>query len=511
MALPDLRLRKDIWAHFPVNVDSLGRGANGADRHCVEWHNQKVRQIAQAEGKSPEQVKKDLLPRLIGSLSASRAWAVEAPEPGSKCVAVIAMRFAPANTRKVNRVGNNATRKNNARKANKPNLEWRRSANKNKNKNKTHKAKSSSKNAKNAKNAKNNTTKKAPKNLSDLTGDALQKKAMAILNKMSDATFDRLAAEFASLHPKTESDRDRLVKVLVDIGMDQQAYHPLLIRLLHVLEAKDKPLVEAVVAKIVERCMEEPVFAKMEVASEESNASPNKNIEEKVLLQKRFFRATTLFTGFLYRDGFLAWSDFSKILQQLASVVFETDPAEIDYRVYDASAQGLLYLLIRGGARMKAEESATFAQMVANVAKLAKEAKRGLVRNDATEFLEAVENNFLIKPGMTWTIGAPTTDIKKKTPKAEPAKPKEAGLGADISELWRRFPLDVKQVGDHYQIRFHNKKLQERYQKESGKYRSAEDMKDALTRQIMRLVDNSDHWKQGPAIPGTLITLESRR
>jgi hypothetical protein len=491
--VPDLRLRKDIWAHFPVNVDSLGRGTNGVDRHCIEWHNLKIRQIAQAEGKTPDQVKKELLPRLIGALSASRAWTVEAPEPGSKCIAVIAMRFLPANTRKNtvgNRVGNNGTRKANTKANIKP-LEWRRSTNKNKTR------KSANKNTKN--------TKKAPKNLSDLTGDALQKKAMAILNKMSDATFDRLAAEFASLQPKTESDKDRLVQVLVEIAMDQQAYHPLLIRLLHVLEAKDKSLVSAVVAKVVSRCEEEPVFAKMEVEAEE--ASPNKNIEEKVLLQKRFFRATTLFTGFLYRDGFLAWSAFSKILQQFASVVFETDPAEIDYRIYDATAQGLLYLLIRGGARMKVEEPATFARMVKDVERLAKEAKRGLVRSDATEFLEAVQHNFLIKPNMTWTVGAPTVDIKKKTPVKEV---KEVGLGADVSELWRRFPLDVKQVGSDYHVRFHNKKLQERYQKESGKYRSVEDLKDALSRQIMRLVEHSEHWKQGPAIPGVFVTLQKR-
>ncbi len=502
MALPDLRLRKDIWAHFPVNVDSMGRGANGSDRHCVEWHNLKVRQIAQAEGKSPDQVKKELLPRLIGALSASRAWTVEAPEPGSKCVAVIAMRFAPANTRKANHVGNNATR-NATRKANKtnkpkPNLEWRRSPNKaNKtNKNKPHKAS----------NKKNNATKKAPKNLSDLTGEALGKKAMAILNKLSDATFDRLAAEFASLQPKTASDRDLLVQVLVDIAMDQQAYHPLLIRLLHVLDAKDKSLVEAVVAKIVARCMEEPVFAKMEVAAEEGNGSPNKNIDAKVLLQKRFFRATTLMTGFLYRDGLLAWSEFSKVLQQFASVVFETDPAELDYRVYDASAQALLYLLIRGGARMQVDESTAFAQMLVNVEKLSKEAKRGLVRNDALEFLDAVKNNFLIKPNMTWTVGAPTTDIKKKTP----AKPKEAGLGEDISELWRRFPLDVKQEGSMYIVRFHNKKLQERYQKDSSKFKTAEDLKTFLGRQIERLVDNSEHWKRGPAMPGVFLTVQRR-
>lgn len=500
MVLPDLRLRKDIWAHFPVNVDSMGRGANGADRHCIEWHNQKVRQIAQAEGKTPDQVKKELLPRLVGALSASRAWVVEAPEPGSKCVAVIAMRFAPANTRKANHVGNNAahnaTRKNKAN--NKPNLEWRR--------NKTNKANRENKPAK-ASNKRNNATKKAPKNLSDLTGDALQKKAMAILNKMSDTTFDRLAAEFASLQPKTASDFDRLVQVIVEISMDQQAYHPLLIRLLHVLEATNRPMVEAIVQKLVVRCMEEPVFAKMEVATEEGNASPNKNIDEKVRLQKRFFRATTLMTGFLYRDGLLTWSEFSKVLQQFASIVFETDPAEFDYRVYDANAQALLYLLIRGGARMQAEEAATFTQMMTNVEKLSKEAKRGLVRNDALEFLDAVKNNFRIKPNMTWTIGAPTSDIKKKTP--VPEKPKEAGLGEDISELWRRFPLDVKQEGSTYIVRFHNKKLQERYQKD-GKFKSAEDLKAALGRQIERLVDNSDHWKRGPAMPGVFITVQKK-
>jgi hypothetical protein len=379
------------------------------------------------------------------------------------------------------------------------------------------KSKSPNKTAKTAKAAKaaNNATRKAPKNHSALAGDAMIRKARGILNLMSEATVDRLSHEFATLAPKTIGETEELFQVLSEIALDQQAYHPLIIHLLHVLDARHeaKPYAEkpskVVGDRVIARAMEEPLFAKMEVTAEEEN-SPAKNLDEKVRLQKRFFRSVMLFSGFLYRDGFLTWTAYKPLLRQFASMALETDPAELDYRIYDGYAQGLMYTLIRAGARMVAEggeAAATFQSILVGIDKLSKEAKRGFVRSDALEFLESATHGFKIKAGMTWTIGAPLSDVRVKHAKAAPAPAQVPGLGADIGELWRRFPLDVKQEGAMYVVRFHNKKLRERYEKESGKYRTVGDLEAVLARHIIQLVDTSAFWKRGPAIPGTLVTI----
>lgn len=512
MPTPVLKLRKDIWAHFPVNVDSMGRGVNGADRHCVEWHNGKVRQMAREAGKSDAEMRAELLPKLLHALTKSTAWTVEAPPPGSKCVAVLAMKFLPRNNTRRNNRANEFRRWNQTRK-NSPNgnKEKPKSANKAKT------AKAANKGAKAAK-ATNNTTKKAPKNHSGLAGDAMIRKARAILNLMSAATVDRLSHEFATLAPKTFGETEELFLVISEIAMDQQAYHPLIIHLLHVLDARhtEKPYAEKpskmVADRILARAMEEPLFAKMEVAAEEEN-SPAKNLEEKVRLQKRFFRSVMLFSGFLYRDGFLTWASYKPLVRHFASMTLEVDPAELDYRVFDGYAQGLMYTLIRAGARMVAEggeAAATFQSLLGGIERLSKEAKRGFVRTDALEFLESAADGFKIKAGMTWTVGAPLSDVrvKKESPRdPAPVATAPTGLGADVAELWRRFPLDVKQEGAVHVVRFHNKKLRERYEKESGKYRTIGDLEAVLARHILQLVDASAFWKRGPAVPGTLVTI----
>jgi hypothetical protein len=247
----------------------------------------------------------------------------------------------------------------------------------------------------------------------------------------------------------------------------------------------------------------------------ENVATPNKNLDEKVALQKRFFRSVMLFTGFLYRDGLMPWTSYKRLLRHLAAWVFETATGDLDYRVFDGYAQGLMYSLIRAGARMVAEggeAAAMFASLAEGIGRLSVEAKRGYIRTDAKEFLASAEAGFKIKPGMTWTIGAPLTDVhaKAKSPAAAPVAP-AVYLGADIAELWRRFPLDVKQDGPMYIVRFHNKKLRERFEKEpAGKYRTAANLESTLTKHILGLVDNSVLWKRGPVVAGTLVTVVKR-
>ncbi len=511
---PVLKLRKDIWSHFPVNVDSMGRGANGADRYCVEWHNMKVRQMAKDAGKTEGDMKATLLPQLLHALAKSPAWKVEAPPPGSKCVAIIVMQFARANnTRKSPPKANNTHRRFNGLKNNVSRKKSKSPA-------------SATRKRSPTPNKAVNATRRAPKNHSALSGEAMIKKARGILNLMSAATVDRLSAEFATLSPKTVGESEALLHVVYEIALDQQAYHPLVIHLLHVLDSQhaSRPYHEKPSAfvgeRMVARAMEEPLFAKMEVAAEMENAPTNKNADDKIALQKRFFRSVMLFTGFMYRDALMPWTSYKRLLRHLANWVFETAASDLDYRVFDGYAQGLMYSLIRAGARMVAEggaAAALFASLAEGISRLSVEAKRGYIRTDAKEFLASAEAGFKIKPGMTWTIGAPLTDVrvKAKSPAAAaPAVPAAAapqGLGADIAELWRRFPLDVKQEGSMYIVRFHNKKLRERFEKEpAGKYRTAANLESTLAKHILGLVDNSAHWKRGPVVAGTLVTVVKR-
>jgi hypothetical protein len=50
MTTPVLVRREDIWRYFPVNSVQLGRGANGADRHGIEWHRKKLMDLAYERG-----------------------------------------------------------------------------------------------------------------------------------------------------------------------------------------------------------------------------------------------------------------------------------------------------------------------------------------------------------------------------------------------------------------------------------------------------------------------------
>lgn len=495
MPTPVLQRREDIWNNFPVIANPMGRGANGADRHCVEWHNTKVRTMARDQGKTEAQMKAEVLAQMLRALAASSAWTVEAPAPGSKCVAVIAMKFKPRN-RNTRKNGKGAVKNVGTRR-------WNRSASP-----KPAAAAKGNRKATPNKTNKPNTTRKA-KNHSDLSGEAMLRKAKAILNIMSKDTVERLSIEFATLTPKTVGEFEDLIKVITEIAMDQQAYHPLIIHLLHVLDARharspypEKPSI-SVTERVLARAFDEPIFAKMEVAAEAENASPNKNIEEKVNLQRRFFRSVMLLTGFLYREDLMPWTSYKRLLIHLASMALETDPAELDYRVFDGYAQGLILTLIRGGARMQGEAAALFASLAAGLRRLSVEAKRGAIRSQAAEFLKSAEEGFKIYEGLPWSVGAPLTDLKVRQA-VLPAAP--AGLGADIAELWRRFPLDVKQEGPVYVVRFHGKKLRERFEKD-GKYQTVADLEATLARHILQLVDASAHWKRGPVYPGTLVTV----
>ncbi len=87
--IPSLRLRKDIWTHFPVCLIKLPYSHDGRDRYAVQWHQKNL----EAWGQHIPQYTSIAQIRLIKALAASEKWSLERPQkPGDLCV--IAMNFS---------------------------------------------------------------------------------------------------------------------------------------------------------------------------------------------------------------------------------------------------------------------------------------------------------------------------------------------------------------------------------------------------------------------------------
>jgi hypothetical protein len=94
---PVLRLRKDIWENFPVIVNPLGAGSDGAERHAICWHRRNFeewRNTRTSDGYEAMDYESITEHRLITCLEASKSWTVEDPvADGQLCV--IRMNFVP--------------------------------------------------------------------------------------------------------------------------------------------------------------------------------------------------------------------------------------------------------------------------------------------------------------------------------------------------------------------------------------------------------------------------------
>lgn len=93
---PVLNLRKDIWTHFPVVLNPLGNGEDGAERHAVCWHCTNL--VAwRTEHPQPESwVDYETLTRrrLLRALTASTKWTVE-PAVAPDQICILRMNFRP--------------------------------------------------------------------------------------------------------------------------------------------------------------------------------------------------------------------------------------------------------------------------------------------------------------------------------------------------------------------------------------------------------------------------------
>lgn len=87
-SVPSLRLRKDIWTHFPVCLVKTPT-TDGRDRYSVQWHKKNLAEWSQ-NIPGYENVAKF---RLMQALVSSDRWTVERPVQ-SDDICVIAMNFS---------------------------------------------------------------------------------------------------------------------------------------------------------------------------------------------------------------------------------------------------------------------------------------------------------------------------------------------------------------------------------------------------------------------------------
>jgi hypothetical protein len=89
LEIPSLRLRKDIWTHFPVCLIKLPPSSDGHDRYAVQWHQKNLQTWCQ---KIP-QYEQLVQMRLLKALAMSDRWTLEVPRcRGDLCV--ISMKFS---------------------------------------------------------------------------------------------------------------------------------------------------------------------------------------------------------------------------------------------------------------------------------------------------------------------------------------------------------------------------------------------------------------------------------
>ncbi len=87
--IPSLRLRKDIWTHFPVCLIKMPYDTDGRDRYAIQWHQKNLTEWSQ--GIPQYQTITQL--RLLRALKSCEKWRLETPQtPADLCV--IAMNYS---------------------------------------------------------------------------------------------------------------------------------------------------------------------------------------------------------------------------------------------------------------------------------------------------------------------------------------------------------------------------------------------------------------------------------
>jgi hypothetical protein len=478
----------------------------------VKWHITNVRAAAHAAGVSELQLKDQLRPKLLKALRANPKWAVrELDDPKE----IAQVREKPAETRRNSPKNNgNKTRRNvtvaaAATAASVP-VEESTLA--------TNAAVASSAAA---------VVVEAATNAKPTFGRPMFKKSesktmIALFNKLTESNLDKILEQFLEITPESEAGMTKVIDTLLHNTTLNQHSHPAYVKFIKGIVVRHSttpyPLepTAALFGQISAKVDAGSQGAVMKAGLSKNANVSNNSFKDAEELQKQFV-SLGFFAGYLVRDQLLSPAHCERLYRSLVTPSTHKDAAVRTLQDEDKTL-AILGMIVRAGPRLvlTPEAHPLLAELMAFVTALASKPTTLLVAK-AKDLLECARDGWNIKDA-AFMVGAPpelavpraavavpaaaAREIRvavahaaaERAPERAPVRAVPDGLGADASQLYRRFPLEVLQLDaeeNYYLVKIHGKKLAERCK--ADKKCEAD-----LMKQIDEFVSKSTHWERKP-------------
>ena len=493
----------------------------------VEWHITNVRIAARNAGLTENQIKAQLLPKLLKALRANPKWSVRELDDPKKIAQIYEK---PAETRRNSPKNNgNKTRRNVAVAAvaaaavAEPVTESVLA---------THAAVASSAAA---------VVVEAATNAKPTFGRPMFKKSesktmIALFNKLTESNLDKILEQFLEITPESEAGMTKVIDTLLHNTTLNQHTHPAYVKFIKGIVVRHTttpyPL-EPTTALFDQMC------AKFDAGSQgavmKAGLSRNVNVSNNSFkdaeeLQKQFISLGFL-AGYLVRDQLLSTAHCERLYRSLVTPSTHKD-ATVRTLQDEDKTMAVLGMLVRAGPRLvlTPEAHPLLAELMAFVTALASKPTNLLVAK-AKDLLDCARDGWNVKDA-AFLVGAPPelavpratvavpaaaareirvavahAAAERAPERAErgPARVAADGLGPDVTQLYRRFPLEVLQLDaeeNYYLVKIHGKKLAERCGAD-------EKCKADILKHLDELVSKSTHWERKPNKNG-LFQLERK-
>jgi hypothetical protein len=502
-----------------------------APTQIIKWHISNIRATAAAEGMTEAQVKDQIRPRLLKALRASPLWSVrELDDP--KEIAKLTMKpvASAAATSAVATVVANATRR-----ANVGNANVTRNARRNAvaavaapaaaavTELATSAAVASSAAAVLTEGPEKITFGRKP-----LFKKTESSAMIALFNKLSEKNVEAILEQFIEITPESEAGMVKVIQTLLKMAVANQASHPIYIQFIKGMalrhDAKPYP-VHPITALFDHMCTlmaDGSPEVELRLSLPANINDKNDRLLESLTLQRNFISLGYL-AGYMVRDQLLSADQCARMYHILATPASGSASSEVTKEKERDATTAIFAMILRAGPRLVLTPAAhaLLAELMAFVTVVSSKTPVDIVTLAAKDVLDCASRGWVVTHAKH-NIGAPPElEIPKAAvvvPKATLAQiatvsnssssaaaaPRHAGLGAhgpgslglgpDVGELYRRFPLEVLQLDaeeNFFTVKVHGKKMADRCK---GVARCESD----LLGQVEALVNHSSHWRRMP-------------
>ena len=493
-----------------------------APTQIVKWHVSNIRATAAAERMTEAQVKDQIRPRLLKALRASPLWSVrELDDP--KEIAKLTMKpiASAAATSAVATVVANATRRANVGNANGTRNAKRNAAAAAATELATAAAVASSAAAVLTEGPEKVTFGRKP-----LFKKTESSAMLALFNKLSEKNVDAILEQFIEITPESEAGMVKVIQTLLKMAVANQAWHPIYIQFIKGMalrhDAKPYP-VHPITALFDHTCTlmaDGSPEVELRLALPANINDKNDRLLESLTLQRNFISLGYL-AGYMVRDQLLSAEQCARMYHILATPASGSASSEVTKEKEKDATMAIFAMILRAGPRLVLTPAAhaLLAELMAFVTVVSSKTPADIVTLAAKDVLDCASRGWAVTHAKH-KIGAPpeleipkaavvvpkatlaqiaTVSNSSSSAAATAAAPRHAGpgslgLGPDVGELYRRFPLEVLQLDaeeNFFNVKVHGKKMADRCK---GVAKCESD----LLGQIETLVNHSSHWRRMP-------------